>query len=368
LRLLLLSPHPGVSGPLPKHTPLLIDALRAAGCDVTSVPWGRHSDTETRMTKIVERFRDIVGVRSLVSKNEKFEVMVVKTSLEWMSLLRDVPLLVSVRRRVPTLVVQFHGGHPDRLLPSGHRFFKAASRFLLRLSDGVLVLSSEEARGVSAFSPSTPVEVVVNPFLAREDEADDSAAAETAGIPTVLFAGRLVEEKGILDTVDAFALLRDRRPCRLLVAGRGPAAGEVAARLEARGLSDDATVAGQLSHADVTAAYRASDVFVLPTYWGEGFPTAIAEAMNAGLPIVTTKLRGMADHLVDGVNGIFVPPRAPAALAEAIERLLADDELRRRMASANKAKVRDFAPDAAAEIYLQALARITGAGARATTS
>lgn len=364
----MLSPHPGVSGPLPKHTPLLVDALRAADCDVTSEPWGRHSDTETLKTKIVDRFRDIVGVRSLVSKNTRFDVMVVKTSLEWMSLLRDIPLLVAVRRHVPTLVVQFHGGHPDRLLASGNRLFKSASRLLFSLSDGVLVLSSEEAREASAFYPSTTFEVVVNPFLAREDDSDDAAVTELPGIPTVLFASRLVEEKGIFDTLDAFALLRARRPCRLIVAGAGPAAPDVASRVEARGLSNDVTLAGQLSHGEVTAAYRASDVFVLPTYWGEGFPTAIAEAMNAGLPIVTTELRGMADHLVDGVNGIFVPPRAPAALVEAIERLLDDEGLRRRMASANKAKVRDFAPDAAAEIYLQALARITGAEAVATTS
>jgi len=80
--------------------------------------------------------------------------------------------------------------------------------------------------------------------------------------------------------------------------------------------------------------------------------------MSIGLPIVTTRLRGMADHLKEGVNALFVPPRAPSALADALGRLLEDDGLRRRMSTANRAKVRDFEPVRAAEIYLRALAEL----------
>jgi glycogen synthase len=80
--------------------------------------------------------------------------------------------------------------------------------------------------------------------------------------------------------------------------------------------------------------------------------------MSAGLPIVTTKLRGAADLLEEGANAVFVPPRDPSALADAIGRLLDDDELRARMSAANRAKVRDFEPVKAAEIYLRALAEI----------
>jgi len=118
------------------------------------------------------------------------------------------------------------------------------------------------------------------------------------------------------------------------------------------------TLAGLLSHDELVAKYRAADIFVLPTYWAEGFPTVVAAAMSIGLPIVTTKLRGTADHLEEGVNALFVPPRAPSALADALGRLLEDDGLRRRMSTANRAKVRDFEPVRAAEIYLRALAEL----------
>jgi glycogen(starch) synthase len=93
---------------------------------------------------------------------------------------------------------------------------------------------------------------------------------------------------------------------------------------------------------------------VLPR-WFDGFPTVIAEAMHAGLPIVTTPLRGMADHLENGINALLVPPRDPAALAEALGHLLGDSRLAHRMAEANRSAVKKFAPSAVANEYRHVL-------------
>ena len=358
----MLSPHPDVRGPIPKITPLFLDPLRAAGCEVTVEPWGRHTDTESLAAKVLGRARDIVRLRSLVSAVH-FDVMIVKTSHEWMSLLRDVPLLVATRRRLPMIVVEFHGGHTDRLAATGNRAFKWATLMLFHLSDGVLVLSSEEARDASVFYPRGRFRVMVNPFRVSEHDRHAARPERLPVVPTLLYASRLTTQKGVLDTVDAFALLQARRPCRLVVAGTGPAAGAVASRVEALGLSGKVTLAGLLSHDEVMAAYRTADVFVLPTYGPEGFPTAVAEAMSTGLPVVTTSMRGLADHLEDGVNALFVPPGAPEALADALGRLLDDDVLRGRMSMANRAKVREFEPARAAEIYLRALAEFDRATA-----
>jgi glycosyltransferase involved in cell wall biosynthesis len=353
----MLSPRANVQGPIPKITTLLLDPLRAAGCEITVESWGRQSDTETLADKVIGRVRDIIRVRSLVSA-VRFDVMIVKTSHEWMSLLRDVPLLVVTRRRVPVIVAEFHGGNSDRLAAPGNYAFKWATQMLFRRIDGAFVLSSEEARTASAFYPRGKFRVIVNPFVSSEHDRDASRAERLPAVPTLLFAGRLLPEKGVLDTVEAFAVLHARLPCHLVIAGTGPAAEDVAARVAALGLSGSVTVAGLLSHDELVARYRAADIFVLPTYWGEGFPTVLAEAMSAGLPIVTTRLRGIADHLEEGVNALFVPPRAPEALAEAMGRLLEDNELRGRMSAANRAKVRDFEPVKAAEIYLRALAEL----------
>lgn len=352
----MLSPHPNVQGPIPRITTLLVRGLRAAGCEIEIAPWGRHSDTESLAAKLTGRFRDVLRVRALVSQRQ-FDAVVVKTSLERRSLLRDVPLLLAVRSRVAKLVFEFHGGNPDQLIGPGNHALKWASRLLLRRSDGALFLSGDEVRSAAAFCPGGRFAVIVNPFLPA-NHAPPPRNDPDSSSPTLIYASRLVTEKGIFDTLDAFAALRDRRPCRLVVAGTGAAAEAVASRVEALGLAADVRLAGQLPYDELVKEYRAADVFVLPTYWGEGFPTAITEAMDAGLPIVTTKIRGMADHLTEGVNAVFVPPRAPAALADALENLLADAALRARMSAANRAKVKDFEPEAAARLYLQALAAI----------
>jgi glycosyltransferase involved in cell wall biosynthesis len=69
-------------------------------------------------------------------------------------------------------------------------------------------------------------------------------------------------------------------------------------------------------------------------------------------------MRGITDHLRDGINALFVPARDPDAVAEAVERLLADEQLRERMANANIEAVKAFAPERVARAYLEALHRV----------
>src|SRR5690242_20892116 len=115
----MLSPHATVSGPLPKHTPVLIDALRARGCEVQSVGWGRHHDRESRLARAITRLRDVRRVRAMLRRSS-FDVLVVKTSHEWVSMLRDIPLLLATRGACPRIVLQFHGGRADKLTQPGH--------------------------------------------------------------------------------------------------------------------------------------------------------------------------------------------------------------------------------------------------------
>jgi len=80
--------------------------------------------------------------------------------------------------------------------------------------------------------------------------------------------------------------------------------------------------------------------------------------MDAGLPIVTTPIRGALDHLVEGENALFVEPHDVKGLALAIERLLGDGELRARVAAANRERIRMFDPRVAAAEYLEVFAGV----------
>ncbi len=137
----------------------------------------------------------------------------------------------------------------------------------------------------------------------------------------VLFAGRLSREKGILELVEA------ARGLDLVVAGDGPLRGRVP---QAR---------GWLPRAELERLYAGAAVVACPSR-REGFGLACAEAMAHGRPVVASAVGGLRDLVVDGETGLLVPPGDVAALRHALERLLADAPLRRRLGTAARERVR----------------------------
>jgi len=101
------------------------------------------------------------------------------------------------------------------------------------------------------------------------------------------------------------------------------------------GLGDNVIFLGE--RRDVPQILAASDIFVLSSNW-EGLPRSIIEAMMAGLPVVATRIGGVSELVEDEVTGFLVPPKDPDALAEALQKLIADPELRRRMGEAGREK------------------------------
>ena len=344
---------------MPKLAQLLAAGLRSHGCEVVLAPWGGRGGPPP--VRVLQRAADLRRIRQAVLDSTP-DVVLVQTSHDSVALARDIPLAMSLRAAGSALVLQFHGSRADLLDQPGSRVLKRATAFLLRQVDGVFLLSTEERSAFERFDRGGDFHVVTNPYVPILD--DVPAVACDTDVPVILFASRLLPEKGVLDTVEAFALLRERVPARLVIVGSGPASREVRRLVLRRRLAAHVTLTGHLTEERMREAYRSADVFALPTYHPEGFPTAISEAMSAGLPVVTSAVRGNADHLREGENALFVPPRDPPALAAALERALTDTDLRRRMSRANLAKVAEFAPDRVAGAYVQAFREILERGAR----
>lgn len=151
---------------------------------------------------------------------------------------------------------------------------------------------------------------------------------------------RLVAEKGIPELIDAW---RSRTTdYQLVVVGPEDPSKHDALdpALLARARDEGAVFLGHRD--DIDELYQAFDVFVLPSH-REGFPRAAMEAAASGLPVVATDVRGCREVVDDGENGLLVPKRDAPALASAIETLVKDRELRRRMGAVGRAKaVEDF--------------------------
>jgi glycosyltransferase involved in cell wall biosynthesis len=293
-------------------------------------------------------------MRGLLRANE-FDVAVVKTSHDWRTLARDIPVVLVIRRRCRPVVLQFHGSRASWLIEPDHRLFKLITRILLALVDGIMVLSTEEQRELQAYQRRTPVWTVKNPYV-RVLSSEALEPIDPMPVATrVLFVGRLIEEKGIFDVVEALPHVLEQLNCQLVVVGEGAQESRLRQRIRGLGLEDHVTLTGYLAGADLIDQYRSATIFVLPTSWKEGFPTVLAEAMDAGLPIITTRIRGAADHLVSGENALFVAQGDVTGLAAAMTTLLRNKGLRARMRSANRERVRIFEPEVVAAEFLRVL-------------
>jgi colanic acid/amylovoran biosynthesis glycosyltransferase len=145
-------------------------------------------------------------------------------------------------------------------------------------------------------------------------------------VPEIMAVGRLVEKKGFADLIEACSLLRDR-------VGLGEQEPELRAAVERLGLGNRVELPGPRPQGELIEAVGSAAVFAAPCVVGgdgnrDGLPTVLLEAMALGAPCVSTDVTGIPEVLHDGETGLMVPQRDPAALAEAIERLLADPGLR----------------------------------------
>jgi glycosyltransferase involved in cell wall biosynthesis len=202
-----------------------------------------------------------------------------------------------------------------------------------RLADAVVAPSRATALELARDYRCSVRAVIPNGVLAAAAPPGDSVRS-IATESTVLYAGRLRTRKAVAVLLEAMAALAPRRPdLRLVVAGDGEQALALRRRAERSDLRGRVEFAGALPREAIAEWYRRAAVLCLPSIY-EGFPVTIVEAMAAGLPVVATRVAGVPEAVDHGATGLLAPPEDAAALAAAIERVLEDIDLRRRMGQA----------------------------------
>ncbi|MFJ1563700.1 glycosyltransferase family 4 protein [Streptomyces erythrochromogenes] len=232
--------------------------------------------------------------------------------------------LAAAATRTPTVVTQHVGlvAHPSALVRAVQRVvYAVAGRPQLRRARRVLTVNADVAAFVQQLGARAEARhhlangVDTGLFRPPADPAERAAARARLGLPAgrtlVLFAGRLVPKKGYDLLLDAHA---GDAAYDLVFAGDGDAAA-LAGRSGVHHL-------GSLPAEDLADAYRACDVFALPST-AEGFPLTVQEAMASGLPVVTTDDPGYAPYGLDRDVALLVPRTVPA-LRTALDGLVAD--------------------------------------------
>jgi len=240
-----------------------------------------------------------------------------------------------LRTPAPRLVVWHHS---DLVRPwwASATYGRVVQQALYRRADCVIVSSPALAAHSALVQHARRVAVI--PFgvpLERYDRVDggrrsrvDQVVAAVPG-PRMLFVGRLVYYKGLDVLLDAMG----RCGGSLVIVGEGPLEGALRAIVTEKRLAGRVLFVGRVPDADLPAFYQACDVFVLPSIARtEAFGVVQIEAMAAGRPVVSTNLpTGVPWVNQDGISGLVVEPGDPVALGDALQRLLDDGALRRRL-------------------------------------
>ena len=239
-------------------------------------------------------------------------------------------LFINRLSRIPYIV--YERGNPYRRPKFYRRFVMAPN---LKYSSVVLALTNYMAGGLREICNR---EVLVLPNgvdLARFDALSRDKARIRLGIgeneKVALFVGNINPVKGVEYLIEGMGSLAGKFPqARLFIVGRDMQNGKIQHLVRERNLQAKVVFTGFVPPAQIPQYMIAADVFVLPSVT-EGFPNVLLEAMAAGLPLVSTDVCGLPEIVEDGENGLLVPPEDPQGLAEAISRLLDDEDLRKRM-------------------------------------
>jgi phosphatidylinositol alpha-1,6-mannosyltransferase len=243
----------------------------------------------------------------------------------------------------PPHVATVHGGDIFGLRPLAR-----VKRWTLTHADAVTVNSSFTRAAVLSVAPTIarishiPMGVDTDVVPSEIAVAELRARYRRGTGPLVGFLGRLIEEKGVFDLIEAANRLRSRLPdLTVVVAGEGPHRAEAERMCRDLGLEDRVFFIGWVARPEVPNLLAALDLFVAPSKtapdgWMEAQGLSVIEAMAVGTAVIASRHGGLVDSIEDGESGLLIAENDPPALASAIELLARDQSLTDQLGCAGR--------------------------------
>jgi glycosyltransferase involved in cell wall biosynthesis len=228
-----------------------------------------------------------------------------------------------------------------------HRLRRAVGRF----ADAIVANSND---GLGFWTSSRAAKFVVPNALDFDAIAAAPATEDLGAAKMILFAGRLTDQKNVLNLVDALAVAMKDRDAVALLCGTGELEGAIRARIGQRGLADRVRMLGYVD--SLWALMKRADVLVAPS-WFEGHPNVVLEGAACGCPLVISDIVAHRE-VFDERSAELVPPSDVSAIAAAISRVLDDPEAARARARLARDVVSRLSISATADAYLRIYERL----------
>jgi glycosyltransferase involved in cell wall biosynthesis len=251
---------------------------------------------------------------------------------------RDLVYMVVAKLCGALVLYQIHGGARPQAFCRGHRLRVAFVRATLRLPDAIIALSTTERNAFRRFVGSTEVITIPHAVDCTPYATLVRHRSKPEAPLNLLYVGRLAREKGLYELLRGLQVAHAQGvAAELVIAGGGPEEALLQQSVLAFGLGR-VTFVGPVRGAGKIALLSRADVFVLASY-AEGLPYALLESMAAGVPVIATRVGAIPDLVTDGVNGLLIDPKDPAAIAAAIARLAGDRDFLARMSDASRTTI-----------------------------
>lgn len=338
-RIVLLGPSLSAVSGVSTHVNMLLGSTLSQEFELFHFQVGSEGRQEGVIRQV---WRLVISPLALIAYllRNRTDIVHINTSLDQKAYWRDVVYLVIARTIGQKTVCQIHGGAlPQNFFPRS-RILSQGLRLALRTATAVSVLSKEELRAYRAFDNRLNVFLTPNAIIADDVLAALRKNSQSAALRLV-YVGRIVASKGIFEVIEALRLLKLRgHDLTLRIAGSGPDERDLIEAVRRARLVGAIRFLGPVFGSEKTRLWLDSDVFVFPTWHKEGLPYAILESMAAGCVPVTCAVAAIPDVIQNGVEGLFVQPKDPESLANALAELDRDRHVMERMAVAARARIR----------------------------
>lgn len=354
MKILLGTVKSGLSGGIEVGTFAINEKLKnTKDCDVAVFRYGKCSAKEHIFQKIIRSLIDLI-LFIWFCKKERPDLVHLNSAFNKHGTLRDFFFLATAKFCNIPVFLCFHGSDAKQIHSSF--FLNLLGKSIFRNSNLIGLLSTQEREIISQYFNIKDKSVIVKYGIDIKKSWNSFVSNNMNNLPEgyrILFISRFIKEKGPLDLISAFKYIyKKNKKINLILVGDGSVKKHCELMAKELGLQDRVVFVGRVSEAEAREYYIQTDMMILPTYHVEGFPLTIIQSLAAGLPIITTPIRGAADYLREPENCLWTEPKNPEMLAEKITYLIEHKEVREKMSINNRKLAKQFDAEKVTGEYL----------------
>jgi len=328
-KILLLVPAPTVLGGVTTYINILKNEFTV---DIGYLIRGNRTYPfrKGKVSNLIRFLKDIFSF-IIILIGRRYKLIQTNTSFDKHGIFRDSFYVLISKLFFQKVLVFYHGWDNDFVTLVERKYLKLF-KFIFFRANAFVVLSSEFKEVFEKWGYIKPIYVettIVDKELVKNisEELVKIKYTKTVGQPlTLLYLARIEKEKGIYIALQTYVLLKQKYPTlSMTIAGNGLELDNIKSEIKEKNIKD-ILVKGHITKDEIANTFILSSIYIFPTFYKEGLPTSVLEAMAFGLPVITRPVGGLKDFFTDDNMGYLTESLDPKYFAELIDRLLQKPE------------------------------------------